>query len=186
MKTKRVNLALLAGTVLMMGAQAARANAVDDQIDNPHLQNGRAYVGGTVGYGSIDAGPTAGSAKWGFAWNVNAGYLWHKDAFAYGPELSYDNFPSVSYSGNKLSANTVNAMAVGQFAFNEKWSAVGKAGLAVISQTYNGSDSTRVNPAMYIGGTYMLDEHWNANGGYQYVSGSTPMYAFLVGATYTF
>jgi hypothetical protein len=184
MKHQIANLVLLAGSILTMNAMAD--NRLSEETDNPYLQNGRAYVGGMIGYASIDPGPTVSSVTGGIGWNINTGYLWHKERFAYGPELSYNNFSSVAYSGNKLAGSSVNAMAVGQVSINEKWNAVAKLGLAIVTQNFNATVSTRVMPATYLGAAYVVDEHLAVNGGYQYVSGTTPMYALLGGVTYTF
>ena len=188
MKRKIASLVLLLVSAVMINAHAASTKAKSDEeaADNSYLQNGRGYVLGNIGYGTIDAGPTANSPQGGFAWNVGAGYLWHRDAFGYGVELSFNSFPGVPYSNSSINGNSVNIAAVGEFAVTEVWHAIGKVGPGITTQTYNSSSSTRVMPTVYLGGAYKLTKNIDLNAGYEYVAGAIPMYAILRGVIFNF
>jgi len=162
-------------------------NTTTTTTTTDNFQDGHVYVLGDLGYGSIDMGPqpTGNAPGGGLSWNVGGGYLWHKQSFAYGPELSYTSLPSVNYLTGTIYGNSVNFMVVGEFALNSFVSAVGKVGPAIVTQTYNSNVTTRFMPTMYIGGKYNVDQHVALNLGYQYVAGASPMYAVLGGVTIT-
>ncbi len=193
-KTFNVILAM----ILTLGASAAIADA-----------NNGAYVGVGAGYGEIYSHDIASLNKssGGFAYALNAGYLWNVERFSYGAELSFNGFPETKYDypsnlgSASVNANSINLMAVGQVYVGNNISFLAKAGGAIAMDTFtstgsNDSDKTNLQPAVAAGVSYAFNQNISANVTGLYVFGdqnsdvneglNKPLMSVLAGLTYSF
>ena len=154
---------------------------------------GHFYASPAIGFGGMDTqskleGTTTSYKLRGFAWRVDAGYLFNvSPGFNAGAELGYNGYADNKY-GNSSSqqyeykGHTIDLLAVGQYQFTgSHFDVHGKLGAAAVSQKTEGAylttmqeSKTRVKPEAAIGFGYAFSKNIGLNLDYYHVFGSTP------------
>ncbi|WP_159084698.1 outer membrane protein [Dongshaea marina] len=160
-----------------------------------------AYIGGSLGYGSIDTPPMNISSytfsnyfeddKGGTAWGIHTGYLFGESAFQYGAELGYSQYGKSKYTAStpvsslnyKYTGYSFDLLAVTKYNFQSNFNLFAKAGVAratqelKVAQTANSDQKNtkhEILPKIAFGIGFNLTESWELNIEYSHLFGSDP------------
>ncbi len=166
-----------------------------------YLTGGHCFVNASVGYGYMGTMPAENSsvgatdyqaALGGADATAGGGYLWYLHRFAFGAKLAYSNYhdsyytisaPNVATGTINYASNTVNLLALGQYAILAPFNVFLGLGESYAFQTVDVSNvapysshyaAQKLEPTVQFGFTYRLIEHLSLSLDMQYMTGDAP------------
>ena len=103
------------------------------------------------------------------------------DNLFFGLEADYSNYADNTYGFNNeirntYKTNSLSALGILKYVFDNHFFLLGKAGVARVTQTLESYGSktplSKFRPQIQLGGGYRFNKHFEANAAYNYISGS--------------